>query len=229
MDVNRLVVPLHGPVVIARIHLAVGIVVAPGSARWEQSASYDKLWTEIEVKMNSLKAKLDSKKFNASQFPADYYDLINLFRLDLTRRRVEAGDLTARIASAGDALASGIRSRVERVRLMMGAFSPESLELRFRRIEQPVLLRFDDAKEALLDALAARVRDARHRLAILGEKLEGGNPRAILKRGYSMVRDEETGKIVRSGADTGPGRRLVIIPERGAIRARVEESTDEEI
>lgn len=74
------------------------VVVAPGSSRWEQSASYDKLWTEIEAKMNSLKAKLDSKKFNASQFPADYYDLINLFRLDLTRRRVEAGDLTSRIA-----------------------------------------------------------------------------------------------------------------------------------
>lgn len=74
------------------------VVVAPGSSRWEQSAAYDKLWSEIEAKMNSLKQKLDSKKFNASQFPADYYDLINMFRLDLTRRRAEAGDMTSLIA-----------------------------------------------------------------------------------------------------------------------------------
>ena len=75
------------------------VVVAPGSARWEQSPAYDKLWTEIEAKMNSLAAKLKNPaKFNASQMPADYYDLINMFRLDLTRRRVEAGDMSGMIA-----------------------------------------------------------------------------------------------------------------------------------
>lgn len=132
-------------------------------------------------------------------------------------------DIEARIAAAAEELETGIRSRVERVRLMMNQFSGESLELRFRRIEQPVLLRFDDAKEALLAALSDRVRDTRHKVALLAEKIEGANPRAILKRGYSMVRDEETGKIVRSAADTGTGRRLMIIPETGAITARVEE------
>jgi len=75
------------------------VVVAPGSSRWEQSAAYDKLWSEIETKMNSLKTKLSNPaKYNASQFPAEYYDLINLFRLDLTRRRVEAGDMSGMIA-----------------------------------------------------------------------------------------------------------------------------------
>lgn len=74
------------------------VIVAPGSSRWEQSPAYDKLWTEIETKMNSLKTKLDTRKFNASQFPAEYYDLINMFRLDLTRRRVEAGDMSGMIA-----------------------------------------------------------------------------------------------------------------------------------
>lgn len=74
------------------------VVVAPGSSRWEQSAAYDKLWGEIESKMNSLRTKIDARKFNASQFPAEYYDLINMFRLDLTRRRVEAGDMSSMIA-----------------------------------------------------------------------------------------------------------------------------------
>ena len=74
------------------------VVVAPGSSRWEQSEAYGKLWDEIEKKMNSLKQKLDTRKFNASQFPAEYYDLINMFRLDLTRRRVEAGDMSSTVA-----------------------------------------------------------------------------------------------------------------------------------
>lgn len=132
-------------------------------------------------------------------------------------------DIESRIVAAAEGLETGIRSRVERVRLMMNQFSGESLELRFRRIEQPVLLRFDDAKEALLASLSDRVRDTRHRVALLAEKIGGANPRAILKRGYAMVRDGETGKIIRSAADTAQGRRLIIIPETGKIAARVEE------
>ncbi len=138
-------------------------------------------------------------------------------------------DLVARVAGARNELETGIASRVERIRLMMGQFTPESLELRFRRIEQPILLRFDDAKESILAALEDRVRDARHRIELLVGTIEGANPRAILARGYSMVRDEETGAIVRSIDDTKAGKRLIIIPARGSIAARVEETRNEEI
>lgn len=137
----------------------------------------------------------------------------------------EAADTAARIETARENLVASMQDRTERIRLMMASFSAESLELRFRRIEQPVLLRFDDAKESLIEALADRVRDTKHHIAILGEKLEGANPRNILKRGYAMVRDRDTGKIIRSGADTKTGSIIEIIPERGSITARVEELT----
>ena len=140
-----------------------------------------------------------------------------------------ASDIASRVAGAAESIAEAIKDRVERVRLMLAQFSAESLELRFRRIEQPLLLRFDDAKEALLASLSDRIREKRHRIELLAEKLEGANPRAILKRGYAMVRDAKTGKIIRSGRDTAPGLELVITPETGSIRARVEEICDEEI
>lgn len=140
-----------------------------------------------------------------------------------------ASDIASRVAGAAESIAGAVTDRVERVRLTLAQFSPESLELRFRRIEQPLLLRFDDAKEALLASLSDRIRDRRHRIEILVEKLKGANPRAILKRGYAMVRDAKTGKIIRSGRDTAPGQELVITPERGNIRARVEEICNEEI
>jgi exodeoxyribonuclease VII large subunit len=135
----------------------------------------------------------------------------------------EAADTAKRIGIARDNLVSSMQDRTERIRLMMASFSAESLEMRFRRIEQPILLRFDDAKEALIDSLSDRVRDAKHRIAILSEKLEGANPGNILKRGYAMVRDRDTGKIIRSAADTKEGSIIEIIPERGSITARVEE------
>lgn len=138
-------------------------------------------------------------------------------------------DIAGRIARDKSDIEGEMRKRIERVRLVLASFTPESLEMRFRRLEQPLLLRFDDAKEALLDTVSARIGDTRHRIALLTGILEGANPRAILKRGYSMVRDEETGKIVRSTADTGAGKRLVIMPEKGTIRARVEELTDEKV
>ncbi len=138
-------------------------------------------------------------------------------------------DIDERIVEAASDLENVMLSRVDRIRLMMASFSPESLELRFRRIEQPRLMRFDDAKEALLEGLSHRISETRQHIALLAEKLAGANPKTILKRGYAMVRDADTGKIIRSPADTREGCRIVIIPEKGALYARVEELRNEEI
>lgn len=131
-------------------------------------------------------------------------------------------DLLARLEYAADGIRSGIESRVERIRLMMHAFAPDSLELRFRRVEQPLLLRFDDAKEALIAGLRDRAVDARRRVAVLAEKLRGADPRAILERGFSIVRNADTGAIVRSARDVVPGGRLHIQPAGGGYYARAE-------
>jgi exodeoxyribonuclease VII large subunit len=131
-------------------------------------------------------------------------------------------DLLARLEYAADGIRSDIESRVERIRLMMQAFAPDSLELRFRRVEQPLLLRFDDAKEALIAGLRDRAVDARRRVAVLAEKLRGADPRAILERGFSIVRNADTGAIVRSARDVIPGGRLHIQPAAGGYYARAE-------
>ncbi|ULQ60136.1 exodeoxyribonuclease VII large subunit [Brucepastera parasyntrophica] len=131
-------------------------------------------------------------------------------------------DIIAAVQYTADEMVFEMNRRIERIRLMMSQFSAESMEMRFRRIEQPVLLRFDDAKEDLLRSFMDRIRDTKQHINLLAEKLEGGNPQSILKRGYSMVRDEETGKVIRNSDQTTPGQKLVIIPERGKIHARVE-------
>lgn len=138
-------------------------------------------------------------------------------------------DILERIESARYEIEQSMHRKTDRFRLIMNQFSRESLELRFRRIEQPLLLRFDDAKEALLEALSARVLDTRLAIERMSATLEAGNPRTILARGYAMVRDKTTGAIIRSSLDAQTGSLLEIIPEQGTITARVEATEHEEI
>jgi exodeoxyribonuclease VII large subunit len=121
--------------------------------------------------------------------------------------------------------------RLDRARLLIKPFSVEDLEYRFRGILQPSLVRFDDAKEALLENMADRIADLRRRADRARINLEAANPRSILERGFSVVINERTGKTLRHAGETKPGERLVIQPLQGTIAAlveKVEESLVEE-
>ena len=117
---------------------------------------------------------------------------------------------------------SAIEDKIERIKIMLHSFKPEALELRFRSIQQPLLLRFDDAKEEILNGMKDRLKDFRHRLDILTRTLEGANPQGILNRGYSIVCNKETGKTVRSFEEVSSGVLLTVRPAKGSFEARVE-------
>jgi exodeoxyribonuclease VII large subunit len=122
-----------------------------------------------------------------------------------------------------DSCASVMRSRIERARFLLRPFSAQDLEYRFRAILQPRLIRFDDAREALTENIAVRVADLRSRLELTRAVIEAGSPLAALERGFSMVVNGRTGRIVRGAGDTKPGDRLTIRPLRGTITAITEE------
>lgn len=113
-------------------------------------------------------------------------------------------------------------NKLEKMRLLVKSFSTESLELRFRNIEQPLLSRFDDAKEKLLKVMEDKVKDTKLRISNCVQMLEMGNPKTILNRGYAMIRDAETQKIIKSPDDTVSGRKIEIIPAKGKIIATVD-------
>lgn len=117
---------------------------------------------------------------------------------------------------------SAIEDKIDRIKIMLHSFKPEALELRFRSIQQPLLLRFDDAKEEILNGMKDRLKDFRHRLDILTRTLEGADPQGILNRGYSIVCNKETGKTVRSFEEVSSGVLLTVRPAKGSFEARVE-------
>jgi exodeoxyribonuclease VII large subunit len=114
-----------------------------------------------------------------------------------------------------------IRARTVHAHLSLKPFSAAYLEHQFRAILQPRLLRFDDAKEALLDAAAERAAGLRRRLELARATLNAANPNTILERGLSLVTNAGTGVVVKRACDVKAGDLLRIQPAEGIISAAV--------
>lgn len=128
------------------------------------------------------------------------------------------------IRNAAERIRGIMASKLERARLLVKPFSLEDLEYRFRGILQPRLVRFDDAREALIRALEGRTGKLRNRLELASAGLEAASPLAVLERGFSVVTVKTGGgeKLVRRAGDVRPGDGLVIRPRDGIIAAVAE-------
>jgi exodeoxyribonuclease VII large subunit len=125
------------------------------------------------------------------------------------------------IRHQAQALEHTVRTRVDRLRILAGSWSPESLELRFRMIEQPILARLETAQGSLTRNIGDALAKAKRRLELANRDLAASNPRTILARGYSVVRDSQTRRIIRAAGDTAPGAMLDILPATGEIIVQV--------
>ena len=129
-------------------------------------------------------------------------------------------DLKQDLAACKTGFYDTISARIKNTRLMVKAFNPESLEIRFRNIQQPLLNRFAAAREALPQNLQEKIRDLRVRIAQSRTVLENASPQTIFDRGYSMVTDAQ-GIVVRDAATIKKGDKLTITPAKGKIAAEV--------
>ena len=115
-----------------------------------------------------------------------------------------------------------ITNRIEKIKLKAAQFKIENIENMFYKILQPFLLSFDDLKENLFSTMVSKVELYRQDARILRTKLEERNPLEILKRGFSIVRDKETGKILRFRNDISGGQKLSILNSEATYTAVVE-------
>ncbi len=116
-------------------------------------------------------------------------------------------------------LYNSISQNVHNKILMVRSFKPENLEMQFRSIEQPYLMRFDNAKRELQENLEEKIKDLKQRIAQNITVLEGASPSTILDRGYSMVRDKLTGAVIRDASVVLPGMEIEITPSKGSFTA----------
>ena len=113
-----------------------------------------------------------------------------------------------------------IKQKIEKKRLLIRSFNPESLEIRFRNIQQPLLNRYDSAREALEQNMNDKIKDLRTRIDNCKTVLENASPETIFRRGYSMVTDKD-GNIIRDASLLSADDTLEITPAKGKITAKV--------
>ncbi len=80
-------------VVISPTGQVMESIVQASKSRWVDSAEYHQHWNKIEDLRKKMAPAIKAK-MNIENFPADYYTLIDMLRMDLTRRRLEYADLT---------------------------------------------------------------------------------------------------------------------------------------
>jgi exodeoxyribonuclease VII large subunit len=131
------------------------------------------------------------------------------------------GETLRSVQSFKSTLFRTIHTRVERAALLIKPFRLDYLQQCFRSILQPRLLRFDDAKENLLDAATERTVLLRNRIEKAAYVLESANPKTIMQRGYSVVISGKTGAIIRSSSETSSGDILNIKFASDSLTAKV--------
>ncbi|MBP5251247.1 MAG: exodeoxyribonuclease VII large subunit [Treponema sp.] len=115
-----------------------------------------------------------------------------------------------------------ILQKVTSGRLLLKTFDPSNMETQLRRIQLPLLGRYENACDSLRENIMRRIEDARLLVKNYASTLENCNPQSILDRGYSMVTDALTGKIIRNSDETKKGLVIKIKPAHGEFSARVE-------
>jgi len=129
--------------------------------------------------------------------------------------------LRALQARLNDAMQSLLTERVERLRQEQRALERLSPRARLERHQQ----RLDELCRRLDSAAAYRLALQQSALDGLVARLAGLAPQATLARGYAIVAEYGTGRLVRRAADVAPGDPLDITVEEGDFPAVVAEES----
>ncbi|QTQ11955.1 exodeoxyribonuclease VII large subunit [Treponema parvum] len=133
----------------------------------------------------------------------------------------QKSDILNDIQGFKEELKAAVQNKIEHIRLILRSYSLDGMELQLRNIEQPLLARFDAAKAALISNMEQKIKDVKIFIENCVNTMEGASPKTIFARGYAMVRNKQTQKIIRSGNDTALGQEIEIVPAQGYITAEV--------
>ncbi|HEQ71781.1 MAG TPA: exodeoxyribonuclease VII large subunit [Spirochaetia bacterium] len=135
-------------------------------------------------------------------------------------------ELSRRVAETREAIEWIVREKLRSIRGKIERFSIDNVEREFRVFLQPLFLRLDDAKEAILDGIRQTLQKMRHRFALAHNNLEARSPQEILRRGFSVVSDAASGKILTAASQTAVGKLLHIRFANGSAHTEVKETHD---
>lgn len=129
-------------------------------------------------------------------------------------------DIKIELQDYKEDLYNNINRIVKNTRLLIKSFNPDSLEIKFRNIQQPLLNRFETAKTNLFENIKNKIKDYRNIISNSKTILENASPQTILDRGYSMVTDKK-GNVIRNETQVSAGDEIKITLAKGKLSASV--------
>ena len=129
-------------------------------------------------------------------------------------------DINIELQDNKEDLYNNINRIVKNTRLLIKSFNPDSLEIKFRNIQQPLLNRFETAKTNLFENIKNKIKDYRNIISNSKTILENASPQTILDRGYSMVTDNK-GNVIRNENQVSAGDEIKITLAKGKLSASV--------
>lgn len=129
-------------------------------------------------------------------------------------------DIKIELQDYREDLYNNINRIVKNTRLLIKSFNPDSLEIKFRNIQQPLLNRFEAAKNNLFENIKNKIKDYRNIISNSKTILENASPQTILDRGYSMVTDKK-GNVIRNENQVSAGDEIKITLAKGKLSASV--------
>lgn len=131
-------------------------------------------------------------------------------------------ELLEQLRSLGRLLAMRMQDRLREGRRRLERILASRLLRRPRAAFEPLAQRLDDLNAQLKAGLKSRLNLARERWRGLGAQLEALSPLNVLRRGYSLVYEQATSRLVRDSRELAPESALRIRFHRGEALVRVE-------
>jgi len=130
-----------------------------------------------------------------------------------------------KVSGLKQAMAGTIAQKIALTRSHTRQFTPRIMAEYFHRRLEASHLRLDDLYTQMQTRIELKLNQNRHTVEMLTRELRNLSPLAILDRGYAIVTDCQTGKIVSDATETIPGAQLRIRLAKGALKVAVEATT----
>jgi exodeoxyribonuclease VII large subunit len=116
---------------------------------------------------------------------------------------------------------SEMTNRVNHNRLRLNRYSPESFYEVLHHTIDASRLHIDDFKEQICNTVTSTIKDTRHRLGLVSQKLQANSPIAILERGFAIVTEKTTGKTITSITEITAGMETTTLLTDGSFDSRI--------
>jgi exodeoxyribonuclease VII large subunit len=133
-------------------------------------------------------------------------------RLEMVEMQID--DLLSKLQRILDSKIRDLRLHLETLKGKLWQLSPQTRIATSRHMLESFQMRLGNISKTILEKRTWHLEHLRAKLHLL-------NPRAIMDRGYSIVRILETKKVVKKAADVRMGDKLIIELSKGKITAKV--------